>query len=504
MELRRSTIFLFGLRLLRALLSLVVLSVSAYYFGLSVERDIWVLAFNCILVLDLAIWGPVNETFRAKFIFVKEQEGEEIAVRKASSLLLFSSFVTVLITTIILLYPDAIAKFIAPVYYESNKEQLILMIRLLAPSFLVNQVSQLGSGILNAYKSFYLPEISGLISTSLTILVLLFLVPTFGIYSLVISYYLGLIVLFFLLYYELIRKRIIQRPAQFFNPSFKDAFPFLLFALPFFLPYFAGQVNLIAEKSIANILGQGKVSIVDYCRKFIDIPINALSSVLTMVLLPTLSSLFSRGELRSFSIELQKMIQTGLLVLSLVMGFLLLNADSIVSIFYGFRKIDENYLLVMAGMIKAYSVCAFSLFFYSVFGIAMIAYGKGRIYAFIGILAQVIMIGMNVFLNRQLDVLIFPYSLFIAHFIASIFLVIYFPGQRMPLLKVIARYSIILALIIILPFIITRSYSYNVNPIFSLVINSGWLLTSFIAIAFIMNIEEKNMLVGLFKRRILK
>ena len=67
---------LFVLRLFRMSLSMVSLILSAKFFGVSMERDMWVLVTAFIMTLGSALWGPVNETFRAKFIFISESDGK--------------------------------------------------------------------------------------------------------------------------------------------------------------------------------------------------------------------------------------------------------------------------------------------------------------------------------------------------------------------------------------------------------------------------------------------
>src|SRR5687768_6347540 len=138
-----------------------------------------------------------------------------------------------------------------------------------------------------------MPEIAGLISSFLNIILLVVLAPVLGIYSLVFSYYFSLLLLFVLVFLQLKKMKLPWKGTSFSNFSIADTWPFLLFSMPFFLPYFAGQVNVIGEKSIANLIGAGTVSVIDYSRKFIDIPVNALYSVLATMLLPVLSGFFS-------------------------------------------------------------------------------------------------------------------------------------------------------------------------------------------------------------------
>ena len=77
-NIKKVTTYLFTLRVLRTFLSVVTLIFSAKYFGVSIERDIWILASTLLVTVNAAIWGPINETFRTKFIFIQEKEGQNI------------------------------------------------------------------------------------------------------------------------------------------------------------------------------------------------------------------------------------------------------------------------------------------------------------------------------------------------------------------------------------------------------------------------------------------
>ena len=69
---------------------------------------------------------------------------------------------------------------------------------------------------------------------------------------------------------------------------------FFYFALPFFFPYFFGQVNLLVEKVLSGSLGEGIVSAVDYGRKFSEVLFAVLSGVLITMLVPVLSEKHAR------------------------------------------------------------------------------------------------------------------------------------------------------------------------------------------------------------------
>ena len=188
---KKVSIYLFGLRLIRTAVSIITVSLSAKYFGIGMERDVWLLVLAFITTINLAVWGPINETFRTKFIFLREKEGEVEALRRTASLLSFIVLGTILVSLVILLFPEQLMAVIAPSVSGEGTQLFVKMLYFLVPTFLINQLVTIGTSILNAYESFYVPEIVNFFSGILNVLCLLLLAPVIGINSLVVSIYLS-------------------------------------------------------------------------------------------------------------------------------------------------------------------------------------------------------------------------------------------------------------------------------------------------------------------------
>src|SRR5690606_1726120 len=246
-------------RALKLILSVFNLVLAAKYFGVMVGRDIWVLALNCIVVLDAAIWGPVNETFRAKFVSMRAERGEEYGLVASGALFTVTLLFSMVLTLFLALNREIIASVIAPDFSGQDHHALAAMIMLLAPSLLFNQGTQLGIGILNAYGSFYVPEVASCIATVVNICTMSLFAPSIGIYSFALGYYVCLI-LFSVLLFRQFRKRWIVLLAGIRQFKMKLVTPFIVFALPFFVPFFFAQLNHVVEKSLASTMGVGVVS----------------------------------------------------------------------------------------------------------------------------------------------------------------------------------------------------------------------------------------------------
>ena len=74
-SIKKLTSYLFILRIIRMLFSVITVTFTAKYFGVSIEKDNWVLVLTFTTTIVSALWGPINEIFRTKFIYIKETEG---------------------------------------------------------------------------------------------------------------------------------------------------------------------------------------------------------------------------------------------------------------------------------------------------------------------------------------------------------------------------------------------------------------------------------------------
>src|SRR5690606_21925914 len=141
---------------------------------------------------------------------------------------------------------DLFVRLLAPGFDDAALSSLSLMLLLLVPALLLNQLNLLLTGLLNAYHSYVIPDVVAFISTVANIILLILLAPVIGIFSLVISYYLGVLLLTALLLWQVSRLKI----ALFSNAGplrFSYFWVFFGFSLPFFYSYFLGYVNSILE-----------------------------------------------------------------------------------------------------------------------------------------------------------------------------------------------------------------------------------------------------------------
>ena len=420
-SLKTTSVYLLVFRFIKIALSIFILTLSAKYFGVSVDMDIWIIVAAFISTINLSLWGPINETFRAKFVFMKEQEGEESALQKTGSLLAFILIVTLIISLLLALFSKALIPFLASSLQGTQKEVFVSILLLMIPSFVINELTSIGTSVLNAYNVFYMPEVMGIVSSVLNLLCIILLAPHIGIQSLIIAQYFSSFILIFFIFY-FFRKSKIHMFRDGFAFKWEHIKPFVYFALPFFFPYIIAQFNIILEKNLANSLGIGIVSIVNYAGQFKGIIQAVFSSVLVTVMVPSLANKFANKNPEDFKHILNDNIQIVFISLSLIVPFLFAAASPIANLLYNHGGIDASSIDAIVYLIRFYSFSIISVMLYLIFGLALLAQQLGKIYAIQGVIAQVITILLNVFFYKRIGPTIFPVSLLISHFLVSLFM----------------------------------------------------------------------------------
>jgi len=496
---KQKTLFLFLLRFLKIGVAFINLSLTAKYFGVSLEKDIWILSFTSVLVFDAAVWGAINETFRVKFLFIRESEGEVIALDKTKSLLFYSFFISILMVLFIELFPNIFIKLVAPTFEKDELKSLLTMIKYVAPCLLFHQLSNIGVSVLNAYESFYIPEYSNLLSSILNLVFIVLLAPTMGIYSLLVSYYIGVFLFLILIFYQIKKKKILIFEYHYF-PKFKDFYIFFLYALPFFVPFFIGQSSRVIEKNLVSSIDIGMVSALDYSKKFSEILSSVLTSVLATILVPLLSVSYTQKKDSEFIHEFLQTLQIGFLILSLFIAIFTSSSLYFVNLLYQSGTIDTRFMKIISELTMMYSWTTLPFFIYLIFGMALLSSGKEKMYAVFGTIMQVLNIIFNYLLIKKIGVYIIPYSIIITNLVCGLIMYMKFPFEKKDITKVLIKYSFVLILTVLIHKYLTLHINLNIHDLYILVINSVLAVIILFFMTIIFRLEESFYIINLFKR----
>lgn len=490
---RKTAVTLFILRCFRLLVSVATLSASAHFFGVGLERESWILGLNFVVIVQLALWGPLNETFRAKFIFIRASEGEAAALGRTASLLLFSLSIMAGIVVLMECCAGPLAGWIAPSFDSMEQARLALLLRYLLWSAILSQATQLLSSVLNTYNSFYIPELSGFIAAVINLALIVLLSETIGIYSLLLANYASVLLLLGALLYQ-IRKLGIPLFRQKAVFSWQQVRPFILYALPFFLPYLLGQCNSFVEKLIANLMQHNTVAIIDYSRKIPDIIQAVLTSVLATLMVPVLSSKFSEAKPDALAEESDKYLRLVFLMLAFIVPMLVLCSDALTRILYDRGSIGGQELSDISMLIRLYGLSLTGICAYLVFGLILLSVNRSRQYALYGMVAQLIMIAINLAAYHYWGRYTFVIALSVSHSISAVFLFCQLPLAKRALLRSILQYSLII-LLAILSGSLLNSLVYHPQHSWAQLIYNGIICGTLIAgMALVLKLPEVSLL----------
>lgn len=454
-NIKKRTFLIYGIRFFRMLVTLLTLSLVAKYFGVSIERDAWVIILTFFSVLGLAIWGPLNEIFRTNYYILKEQQGEVFAYARSNSLFILVVLVSCFVGSILFIFSHQLAYFLDATASKEKGDLLAILIQYMIPILLINQLIALGISILNANDDYYIPELMSVVASLISLILILVMTPYWGIYSLVASQYVSILLVLSTVFYLLSSKGI--RPLLFGRLKWQDVRFFLWVAAPFYLPYVGGQLNQLTESWLASSLGRGSLSTLDYARQLLLALIAVLSGVLTTVMVPGLAKSYAQNDSSSFTKVFKESLSVSFFVLSLAVPLLVGAAPLLGNLLYTNNKISAADTLLIIDLIRYYGVAFVGITVYLFFGLGLLASQKEKKYALIGLLAQVIVFLINVLLVDDWGLYIFPVSMGVGHLGVGLIMSYYLSvDNKLLIFQNMVKYVLVIACITVVVYIFSQ------------------------------------------------
>lgn len=502
-NIKKITFQLFVLRFLRMLISVVSITYTAKFFGVSVEKDMWVLASTFISTLISMFWGPLDEIFRTKFIYIKEEEGETIAIDKAASLVGFIFSVTLVMGVIIGFLHEPIANLITSNMTSGSASILGKLLICLIPSLLITELTNISISVLNAYEVYYLPEIVAFLSGILNIIAVIFFAPLIGIYALLIAQYFGIVFLLVLIIHFLHLKNI-PLWDRIFQYNIHDAWSFVVFSLPLFFPYFVGQLNTFVQKYLAGVLGSGIISSVDYASQFMTILQSVLTSVLTTVMLPILSKDYITHDMNDFGHTLKENFKMCMIIYAMAAIFMIGATTPLCTFFFHRGKVSYEALQLIINLTRCFGFAFIGVFMYLMAGTSLMANNKRKIYASIGVANQLVVLAFNIVFVRILGVYIFPLSLGLVHLVSGLIMFYKLDIENKKGIFVFYLKGIVVVIGISSIYAIANSASVVEHSFIALTINLGTLAISVPLMAWLIGFNVRNMILKVYQNTIAK
>lgn len=416
---RLLTVIFSLLQVLKMLLSLVLVWFSARLFGAGIDREAWVVGWGAQMWLFKLLFTPVNESFRARFLQIRQESGAAEALQSFFALLLSLILFSLVLIGLIVCFSGPFLQLIAPGYTGQAGEQAIrLMMLYLLPILLLSECSYLFTALLNCYRNFYLPEVFGLLTIVLNLLLLFLAGDRLGISSFLIANYTGLLILVALLAYRAYKMELLHvagisrdRVVRFFG-----------FAAPLYIAAIAMQFNVWAERRMLSYLAIGSNAALDYARKFVDAPVIFVASLSTAVVAPLLAGVAGKEDGHAFRREAFLFLRTCLLVLSPALILCTVHAGDLIRAFLLHGRFDVLWEPALTQSLRYFGYGLPGTVICMIAGQVMIVRQKVRVYALVSVVAQLVPVLINYLYFRTGGLPVFAMSWAIGQSGAALFL----------------------------------------------------------------------------------
>lgn len=266
----------------------------AYFFGADQDTDAFFMAQSTSELLGkLLMGGSITAVFIPMFV-------ERIARQKrdawelALNLLHLTGVVFVVAIILLGVFTRPFVHFIAPGFDPVTADLTVRLLRLLLPSFLLLFLVELSTAMLQSLRQFALPASLRLVAPLISIISILVLAPSIGIYALALGIVIGSAVQLGVMGWGLYRQGF--RYQFIFRPSDAAVKRLLYLVFPFIFSVLATQAAGIAYRILVSDLPSGSLAALKFAEKISQLLTIMFLTSVTTVIYPLLSEKASRHD----------------------------------------------------------------------------------------------------------------------------------------------------------------------------------------------------------------
>ena len=319
------------LTLVFKLLGFVKQAVVAYYFGTTLETDIYYVALNFVGSLSSAFIRAITISLVSIYTHCLVQKGREASYKLISACLEILVPIVLVVLLFAYMFTPQIASILAPSYSPDESTLLASYLRICYPFFLFAVVTLVWNSLMDANKDFVVSRTESLITSLTTILCCVVLYNVQAVTSLVIAQYLSYIIFGSLL---LIRGR---RYFHFTLTRFRDVPEIrqvVMTALPLFIGNSVSQINKIVDNSVSTGLGYGNASALSYATVLEEFVGYILVNNVVDVLYVNFANYTAEGDFDKLKSTMKSAINVMICIMVPITIVACLTAENIVTIAY--------------------------------------------------------------------------------------------------------------------------------------------------------------------------
>lgn len=280
-------------------LALVRDALIAEKFGATYITDIYNFSLGLVYLLTTISYG-LTTTFIPLNSEHIEKSSSEKRNKFVNNIITVSTFFTIIITVVLIIFSKQIIYLFGHGFtsniYIFNQSVEIIRIMLLSLVFVTLQ--SVVTGVLQSHKKFYEPAAMALVSNLVYIIYLVFLTAKYGIKGFAVATVIGFFVQFAI---NLPRYRKLGYRYKFvMNLKDNDALSMFKLMIPIVISTSVVQLNLFINRSFANNIYFGAVTVLDYSNKVNTLAYEVFAIGIAMIVYPTLSELAVKKDILKY------------------------------------------------------------------------------------------------------------------------------------------------------------------------------------------------------------
>jgi len=293
---------------LSAMLGFIKMRLLSTYFGDSRPLDIYLAAFRLPdMIYQLLVMGTISSAFIPVFNSFLNKESEYSAFKIASTVMTLSMVAFLVITLLILLFTRQMSTILAPGFSDREIPLMVSLTRIMMVGQIFFILGNFLTGILQSFHRFLLPALAPLFYNVGIIMGIITLTPLFGIYGPTYGVLIGTF-LFFIVQLPF-ALRIGWRPQISFDYKNKGVREIGKLLVPRTLSLGVSQIEYTTDLMIASLFAPGHYTVFTFALFLIGFPVRLIGASIGQASLPTLSSIFAKGNLLEFKNTLNKSLQ---------------------------------------------------------------------------------------------------------------------------------------------------------------------------------------------------
>lgn len=377
-------------------------TVTAAYFGASIQTDIYNLADGIINQVFYAFTISASVLIVPLYLDRKEEgvpQGKRFAKTVYNTMILLGIALLLLIAVT----SPWIARILGREYSADQIQLLARYMQILAVGVMLTLLTNTLQSILNAERVYGFPSICAMMNSVIIILFSVLLANVIDIWALVLAVPVAYIFQTVFLRFKARRYlNISLKENGGWDPSIKLL---LVNMLPVFLSNATMELNGLFDKYILAGLQEGAVTAVSYAMVLLVFATNIISIPVTTVLFTDISELCSKKQYDQVRQLTEKAVISLLLICMPIMIVTVFCAKDIVSFVYGYGKFSGDSITLTGSILSGYGL---SIAFYVLKDtINRVSYAlkETKLPMVVGILSAIVHIGVAVVLTPYLGVL---------------------------------------------------------------------------------------------------